>query len=255
MRTKICTGMLLLLTQMLLLNSCIQTTASSSSSSDTSASTTSDSSSDSDDDSTTTTDDDSDDEVTYYDEEDEEEDDTPGDEYEDCGILYKVMNDDTLKYQASDNTVYEVEEYSYDSASYISQVKFGNSTYADAYDVCLTGYTSSSTLYLDEVDWGDETDNPSKLYDGNYSYEFCGYMAHTNYGHQFTYIVVSGTYYKVNNETGSSYDSSIPTVGTTISSSNGIEACVYSNSSTYKNYSESMYSNIDAKAIDLGDYN
>ena len=191
------------------------------------------------------------DEITYYDDEDEDEtEDLPGVAYSDCGVIYKQMNNDNIFFKDSDNDV-----LSYESASTLNEIKVNNDNYSDSYNACLEGYIENGVVYLDSGTLSSVAPNPTKPYASSYTYEYCGYIAHTTYSsNNFTLLSISSIDFKINNQTGESYISSIPTLGVKVSSENAIEACVYSNRSSYDHNSSTFYDNIDAKVIDLGAY-
>ena len=196
------------------------------------------------------------DEITYYDDEDEDEtEDLPGVAYSDCGVIYKQMNNDNIFFKDSDNDVLIVQQYSYESASTLNEIKVNNDNYSDSYNACLEGYIENGVVYLDSGTLSSVAPNPTKPYASSYTYEYCGYIAHTTYSsNNFTLLSISSIDFKINNQTGESYISSIPTLGVKVSSENAIEACVYSNRSSYDHNSSTFYDNIDAKVIDLGAY-
>ncbi len=250
--TKINILMILVLT-----TSCVQT--SSSSTKKNSSATVSDSSSTSTDgtsESTTSTGTTGNTDVTYYDDEDEDEEELPGVAFSDCGIMYKQLNNDNIFFKDSDGDTLIVQNYSYESTSILNQVQSINDSSEDAYNTCLEGYIDSGVIYLETATLSSAASNPSRPYQGSYTYEYCGYLAHTTYSsNNFTLLRMSSRDYKINNKTGSSYNQTIPTVSTTITSSNAIEACIYTNKASYSDYGTTFYKNIDAVRIDLGAYN
>ncbi len=251
--TKVYTIMLALL---LLTTSCVQTSSSSSKNNSTTAATSNSTSSNEGEEvsGVITTPGDSD--VTYYDEEDEDEEELPGVAFEDCGVLYKQMNNDNYFFRDSTGDTLMVQQYSYESASILNEVQVNNDSYSDSYNACINGYISSGVVYLDSATLSSQANNPSKIHQGSYTYEYCGYIAHSTYSsNSFTLIRVSGIDRRVKNETGSSLPTTIPTVSTMITSENAIEGCVYSNRALYKDHGTTFYRTIDTLAVDLGALN
>ncbi len=247
---------MMMLALMLVTTSCVQTTSSSKKNNSTTAATSNSTTTGEDEEVTGTTTTTGDGTITYYDEEDEDEEELPGVAYSECGTLYKQMNNDNYFFRDSAGDTLIVQEYSYESASVLNQVQVNNDSYADAYSACVNGYISSGVVYLNTATLSSQTNNPSKIHKGNYTYEYCGYMAHTTYSsNNFTLIRVSGIDRRVKNQTGGSFPATVPTVGTLISSENAIEACVYSNKALYKDTETTFYRTIDTLAIDLGALN
>jgi len=181
----------------------------------------------------------------------------PGVAYNSCGVLYKQLNNDNIFFL--DNNGGEtliVQQYSYDSASILNEVKAINDSSSSAVSTCLEGYIDSGIIYLNSATERTATDNPTRTNKSSYTYEYCGYIAHTTYSsNNWTLIKVGSKDYVVNNLSGSSWNANIPTIGKTISSENGLEACVYTNKAEYKDYTSSFYHKIDAAVIDLGALN
>ncbi|MAF79002.1 MAG: hypothetical protein CME63_17640 [Halobacteriovoraceae bacterium] len=192
----------------------------------------------------------------YYDDEDEDEDNLPGIPYSSCGVIYKQLNNENTFFRDSDGDTLIVQNYSYESAAILNQVQSISDTYSDAYNTCLEGYIESGVIYLEEAQLNSEAANPSRAHQGNYSYEYCGYMAHTTYSsNNFTLIRVGGYDRRVKNQTGTGFPSTIPSVNEMINSENAIEACVYANKALYKDTSTTFYRTIDTLRIDLGALN
>lgn len=181
----------------------------------------------------------------------------PGVAYNSCGILYKQLNNpNTFFLDNNGGDTLIVQQYSYDSAAILNEVKTVNDTTPSAYSTCLTGYINSGIVYLDSATERTAKTNPTHTNKAHYSYEYCGLIAHTTYSsNHWTLIKVGNRDFIVKNQTGRGYNANIPTIGKTISKTNAIEACVYSNRSEYKNYGTSFYHAIDAAVIDLGALN
>lgn len=245
---------LLMIAMTMVTTSCVQSTSSSSKTND--SATTSEVSEEEVQATVTTYSDPQSGEVTSYDEEDEDEtEDLPGVAYSDCGVLYKQMNNDNIFFKDSDNDILIVQEYSYESAQDLNEVQINNATYADAYNACLEGYIDNGVVYLNTATLSSPTTNPSRTFATSSYEEKCGYIAHTTYSSNRFTLLLSGTrQYRLNNITGSSYISSVPTIGTTISSENTIEACVYTNREIGPDYANGIYHKIDAQIIDFGAY-
>ena len=251
---------MIMMAMVILSTSCVQTSSSSSKKNssatvaDSSSTTGENDSSDSGSSSSSTTQNDSG--ITYYDDEDEDEEELPGVAYSSCGVIYKQLNNENTFFRDSDGDTLIVQTYSYESTSILNKVQTNNDSYGDAYNACLEGYIDSGIVYLNTGTFSTETNNPSRSYQGSYAYEYCGYIAHTTYSsNRFTLLQMSSIDFKINNNTGRSYNQAIPTVGVKISSENSIEACVYSNKAFYSDHGSTFYRNIDAKVIDLGAYN
>lgn len=247
---------MIMLALMLLSASCVQTSTSSSKSSSTAAENSSATSGSEGEEVSGTIQTPSDAGVTYYDDEDEDEEDLPGVAFEDCGILYKQMNNDNYFFRDSSGDTLIVQQYSYESASILNEVQVNNDSHSDSYNACIDGYISSGVVYLNSATLSSQVNNPSKIHQGNYTYEYCGLIAHSNYSsNNFTLIRVSGIDRRVKNETGGSLPATIPTISTMISSENAIEGCVYSNKAIYQDNGTTFYRTIDTLAVDLGALN
>jgi len=181
----------------------------------------------------------------------------PGVTYNSCGILYKQLNNDNTFFRDNNGAdTLIVQQYSYDSALILDQVKSINDTAASAYNTCLTGYIKSGIIFLDSATQRTATNNPTHTNKASYSYEYCGLIAHTTYSsNNWTLLKMANKDFIVKNKMGRGYSSNIPTVGKTISSQNAVEACIYSNKAEYKDYGTSFYHVIDAAVIDLGALN
>jgi len=181
----------------------------------------------------------------------------PGVTYSSCGVLYKQLNNDNTFFRDNNGgDTLIVQQYSYDSASIINETKAINDSASSAYSTCLTGYINSGIIYLDSATDRTATNNPTHPNKTNYSYEYCGLIAHTTYSsNNWTLIKIGNRDFIIINRTGRAYNSTIPTVGKTISSQNAVEACVYTNKAQYKDYGTSFYHTIDAAVIDLGAFN
>lgn len=196
--------------------------------------------------------------ITYYETADEDNSkELPGVAYNSCGVLYKQLNNDnTFFLDNNGGDILIVQQYSYDSATILNEVKSINDSASSAYNTCLEGYIDSGIVYLNSATQTTATSNPTLTKKENYTYEYCGHIAHTTYSaNNWTIIKVANKDFIVKNKSGHNQNSNIPTVGKTISSTNAIEACVYSNRPEYVNSRSSFYHVIDAAAIDLGAFN
>lgn len=195
-----------------------------------------------------------DDEVTYYDEEDDTDNSPlPGTPSDKCGVAYKQFNNPSLFFKENgSNTILNLQEFSFDSINFIGDFNFPNTSY----NVCIEGYINGSNYYINETNSQAATDNPSKIHQGNYPVELCGHLAYVkNFSGITTLNLKVGAFYYIIHNKNNLNLSSIPTIQSSITPSNSIEACVYSDKAAYKNYEQTFKPQVDAMALDKGALN
>ncbi len=195
-----------------------------------------------------------DDQVDYYPDADEDVNDIlPGTPSNKCGVAYKQFNNPVLFFRENNsNTIYNLQQFSFDSLSFIGDFHFPNSSY----NVCIEGYIDGANYYINKTSNQNAVDNPTKIHKENYTYEYCGHLAYvTNFsGITSLNLKVGAFYYLIHNKNNLNFNS-IPTIQSSITSSNSIEACVYSNTASYKVLEETFKPQFDAMAIDVGALN
>ncbi|MCF8060233.1 MAG: hypothetical protein K9K67_13110 [Bacteriovoracaceae bacterium] len=196
-----------------------------------------------------------DNDITYYDQADPSDDPVlPGTVLNACGSLYKQFNNPVIFFKNENNQLFNVQEFSYDSVTFLRNIKFTN----DSFNVCLEGYQNGANYFLNKVVSQTATSNPLKTQTGNYAHEICGNLAYiTNYSGQTTLnLKVNNIYYLIklaNQEL--MLPAGIPTTTTTLTTANTIEACLYSNSPSYYNYNESFKPQFEIENFDFGALN
>lgn len=196
--------------------------------------------------------------VTYYDDyvDPDAGEQLPGTPYENCGVVYRQFNNPTVFYRASNNEVFFLKEFSYDSVPFIRGVRFKD----DAFSVCIEGYRDGGDIYLNTFSQKQETNHPLKLYTGQYSNELCGHLAYvTNFSGQTSLNLKIDQYYYLIKKANMSvnYPSGIPSlqVNESITNTNSVEACLYGNKAPYKDYNVTFKSQFEVEAFDLGALN
>lgn len=194
-------------------------------------------------------------EVTFYDQADpSDEPELPGTPYNSCGVVYRQFNNPTIFFRNENNQTYNLKEFSYDSVTFLRNVRFKS----DSFQVCLEGYRNGGDVFLNIITQNQATTHPLKLHTGQYSYEFCGRMAYiTNFSGQtslnlhvapYDYLITIG------NEM-LELPAVIPTATSTLTEQNSIEACLYSNKASFKDYSVSYKPQFEIEAFDFGALN
>lgn len=194
--------------------------------------------------------------VTYYDNyvDPDAGEQLPGTPYENCGVVYRQFNNPTIFYRASNNEVLFLKEFSYDSVSFLRNIRFKS----DSYSVCLEGYKDGNDVHLNSVTQQQATAHPLKQFSGQFGTELCGNLAYvTNYSGQTTLnLQVDQFYYLIKTANMSVVvPSVIPTTSVSITPDNSIEACLYGNKAPYKDYNESFKPQFEVEAFDLGALN
>jgi hypothetical protein len=194
-------------------------------------------------------------EVTYYDQPDPSDDPVlPGTPYNSCGVVYRQFNNPTLFFRNDSNQIFTLREFSYDSVVFLRNIRFGQ----DSYNVCLEGYRNNTDIHLNLITSQSTTAHPLKVHAGQYSYELCGQLAYiTNFSgqtslnlriDQFDYLITTAN-------DSVAIPNVVPNTTTVITSEDSIEACLYSNRASFKDYSVTFKPQFEIEALDLGALN
>lgn len=197
-----------------------------------------------------------DDGVTYYDEADPDDSTPlPGTPISACGPVYRQFNNPIIFFQ-SGNTTYQLQEFSYDSVPFLRNIKFTN----DSFTACIDGYRNGMNLFVNTVSDKVAVSHPLKVYQsGEYAHELCGHLAYVQNFNGVTSLnlKVSNVYYLINAKDPNSFTfpSGIPTLTSSITEANGVEACLYSADASFYDYGVSFKPQFKVEAIDMGALN
>jgi hypothetical protein len=192
--------------------------------------------------------------VEYY--PDEDPDNTPalpGTPTNKCGVLYKQANNPAVFFQEG-GQLFTLREFSYDSVVFLRNIRFQN----DSFSVCIDGYLNNNNLFINTTTSVAAVANPSKLFQNNeYPHEYCGQIVYLRSfsGTTNLNLQVGNRYHEVRPQMGVIVPGGIPSISSTITTTNSVEACVYSNKASFTNYALSSKPQIEAQAFDLGALN
>jgi len=193
--------------------------------------------------------------IEYYPESDPVENVLPGTPFSACGMAYKQFNNPVIYFKENGGGTFFLQEFSYDSVTFLRNVKFGS----DSFNLCLEGYRDNSNIYLNTTTQVNAATNPFKVYqNGEFTHEICGHLAYVqNFSGQTSLnLMIGSIYYLINNENNAvSLPSGVPTLASSITTSNSVEACLYSSKASYKNFNESFKPQFDIEGFDMGALN
>lgn len=177
----------------------------------------------------------------------------PGTPARKCGIVYKQANNPVIFFQEN-GQMFMLQEFSYDSTVFLRSIRFPNSSF----NTCIDGYVDNNNFHVNTTESQTPATNPAKLYqNGEYSQEVCGHIAYVrNFsGVTSLNVKVGNVYYEIKPQMNVVVPPGVPTVSSSITESNSVEACVYSNTASFYNYNISFKPQFNALAFDLGALN